>query len=207
VQLANHTEHHYQPKTKYVKTGVVLHHTATSDMARSPAKEYEHIEAIATWHKTKTDWKKWSFDFGYHYIIFPSGRSYHVGANHTSRAHAKGTDHRGTKWNQSTIGVAIVGDYTTKEPTREAIAAATALVDHLGLPLIGGHKNLKGNENTTCPGNWNYMGLLSRPLEWDAGNSDDWGRLVEAVARGHIEPFMKQGQRDRYIVTMRQRKG
>ena len=184
MQLIDHTGHHNQDTMHTPKTGVILHHTVTASTSRSEAMELAHIDSIARWHLTTNSWKKWKFDFGYHYIIFPSGRTYHVGKDETVRAHTGGVDEKGRRYNELYIGVALVGNFVTTEPNQATQEAAQNLLDHLRLPLVGGHKDML-NQATTCPGNWDYKRSLGTKA-WSVKNPDDWTRLLKALTTGNM---------------------
>lgn len=202
--VIDHRGHHDQTNVVQIpKDGIILHHTATSQAARSPEQEIKHIDSIARWHLTKTAWKKWSYDFGYHYIIFSSGRTYYVGDISTSRAHTGGLGTDGIKHNHTKVGVAVVGDFTTKEPTKEAQEAARSLFADLALPLVGGHKDMLG-QGTTCPGDWNYMALDTQG--WDISEPDDWTRLIQALASGNIKLTESHSMHEVHEIRMRPRR-
>ena len=143
----------YAPVLKFV-----IHHTATSNNEADPAAT---VRAIYYYHAVTLGWG----DIGYNYLIDRYGRIYEgrAGGDGVIGGHAR-------PYNAGTVGVAIVGDYSS---TDVAAAAVTSLVEllawkgnlHFVHPLQSGwlrdatFPNIMGHRdcnNTQCPGDRAY---------------------------------------------------
>lgn len=137
------------------KEGWIVHHSASANTSRSPEQELAHLDAIANYHLDK-----WGREFGYHAAVFDSGRSYLAGDYDTSRAHTAGRNDSGAYWNAVALGLVFIGDFREQDPTGVALEAAQQILTDSGLPVLGGHKDIK--PGTECPGNWNLSDLEGR---------------------------------------------
>jgi hypothetical protein len=134
--------------------GVVIHHTAVDPRTgdgealllpaaqMTQADELNHIRVIHLYHKSIG-----YGGFGYHFIVFPSGRSYYVVSLRLWGAHVAGRNHR-------EFGLAFAGDFGSVRPRSEQFQGAQEplrLADNaLGRCIALSPHNLW--TNTTCPG-------------------------------------------------------
>jgi len=143
--------------------GVAIHHTVTTiSPAATEAEERAHIRAIDAYHASKN----WG-GFGYHYAVFPSGRVYYCGWG--SRAHVANRNHE-------LVGVAFVGDMSTRLPSAiETAAAGEAVRDiwrRLGRTVeVRGHRDWVVDPAwaTACPG----MAAQAIPAIINAAKDDE----------------------------------
>lgn len=125
--------------------GIALHHTVTTiSPSATPQAELEHIRSIDSYHVSQ-GW----YGFGYHYAVFPSGRIYRTGWG--CRAHVASRNHE-------LIGIAWVGNLSSRRPSQIEIAAASIAVRD-AWERIGANVTVKGHKDwalpaypTACPG-------------------------------------------------------
>lgn len=150
----------------------VIHHTVTSDGGTDPAAT---IRAIQYYHAVTLGWG----DIGYNYLIDPSGLVYegrkggdavigaHVARDATCNQSRFGGGNVEVNFNPGTVGIALLGNYETNQPSQAAIDALSNLIaekgalngiqpagasDFLGmsaLPNVVGHGDI---DCTLCPG-------------------------------------------------------
>ena len=128
--------------------GIAVHHTASPNKAWTLAEEEAHIRAIDADHSTSL--KPWG-GIGYSALIFPSGNIYTMGPLTQTRA---GVTHR----NAELASFAFVGNFTSEQPTPEALDAGYELIDEwwqvLGQEMpVKGHRDwATADAPTACPG-------------------------------------------------------
>ena len=119
-------------------------HAARTSRAASAAI----IKNMHGHHVNTNGWK----DLGYHFVIDPRGETWEGRPLAYLGAHAGG---RGGVHNTGNIGIVLVGDFQTQEPSRAQIASLEHLVDYLrrrfgiSASRIMGHCDLRA---TACPG-------------------------------------------------------
>ncbi len=151
---------------------VIIHHTAGSNYA-DPSTNNWPASVLGIWryHAMTLGW----CDIGYHYLIDPNGVIYegrYTGVrddgNVIDGAHALGH-------NRATIGISLMGNFETVEPSAAALMALDNLLSWIGssknisfnteqyyayknktLNTIIGHRDVG---STSCPGNFLYAKL------------------------------------------------
>lgn len=141
-----------RPQDPALLIGIAIHHTVGRNNIENETDERATIVAIDRQHVSQ------GFGgFGYHGIVFPSGRAYRCGEG--QRAHVKGRNHQLRGW-------VFSGTYTNVLPTdaafegmREALLEERA---RFGPLEVKGHSEwaLPG-EGTACPG-------IIVPRDWNA---------------------------------------
>ena len=152
---------------------IVIHHTAVDPRggealllpasAMSMEDELNHIAVIHLYHKSR------GFGgFGYHIIVFPSGRAYLVTPLDQWGAHvAEQNDHL---W-----GIAFAGDFYDKLPGEPQMAGAREAVDEIPKELpIRPHLYWGG---TACPGR--LVEILDQLKEDDMGITAEQWKLIQ----------------------------
>lgn len=148
----------YERPTKFI-----IHHTVTPNQEENPPAT---VRAIYYYHAVTLGWG----DIGYNYLIDWKGNIYEgrYGGENVIGGHAYGH-------NNGSIGIALLGTYTTTQITKEAEQALVKLIawkadelqiDPLGssffvdhdTPNIMGHRDAMPGE-TTCPGDALYAQL------------------------------------------------
>lgn len=130
-----------------VPIGIAVHHTASASLPFATIEDERRvIKAIDSMHADNG----WG-GFGYHVIVFATGRTYHCGRYDMSRAHV-------AKRNHELIGVVIHGDFTREHGTPlmfEGLRHALETIDPDGNLPVKGHRDwaLPG-QGTECPGNF-----------------------------------------------------
>jgi peptidoglycan recognition protein len=126
---------------------VVVHHFKRPNVRimLSPSGEARIMRRIDRIHAQVNGWS----GFGYHFVVFQSGRVYEGRGWGRTGAHTVGV-------NEDSIGIAFAIDGDLYEPTAEAWAAAEELVargvadGHLSADVrISGHRN---HADKSCPG-------------------------------------------------------
>jgi len=155
---------------------VVVHHTATFFLRPSAtiAEELAHIDMIHIYHQSKG----WG-GFAYHFIVFPSGRSYLVVPLTQWGAHVKGE-------NDHLHAVVVAGDFTDVVPVRaqqEGVAEGIRLV----YATLGRRVPIRPHRSwtpTSCPGNtWqSWVPGLTALVEEDEMEMD-WETFVDFMHR------------------------
>ncbi len=142
---------------------IIVHHTVTSNYDPDPAAT---VRSIYYYHAVSLGWG----DIGYNFLIDRDGRIYEgrYGGNAVVGGHAYG-------WNYGSVGVAILGDYSSSDMTAASYSALVSLaqwksnlnrIDPRGndsmngvtLPNYLGHRDVG---STSCPGNGVYQHLPS----------------------------------------------
>ena len=128
---------------------IIIHHTGAEEKNAAQVKRY-HLGL---------GWR----DIGYHFVIERSGL---IVAGRTGQgAHCTAND-----MNTHSIGIALIGDFTKREPTKEQLDSLFILISREGLKYdipcekILGHKEVKG-ASTACPGNLNMVAVRAHYKE------------------------------------------
>jgi|TARA_Y100000310_G_scaffold191483_1_gene191466 hypothetical protein len=186
--------------------GVAIHHTVSDPEAETEDEERAFLHAVDDYHRNVRGWT--TIGIGYHALVFPSGRGYLVGKPNTQRAHIADRNHL-------YYGIAFVGDFSNSSPTAAAIRAGQKISEMVGLQVLGGHRDFP-DQNTACPGNWNYMsppgpGLLE-PMS-PSMSASDLALIARKLLPGlpdyarpnnvDVEPLPKDGDAKRWTVTIR----
>jgi hypothetical protein len=146
------------PREYQIAEKVVLHHTETPN-GQDPMAA---IRAVYYFHAVRKGWG----DIGYNYLVDSAGRVYEgrAGGDNVISGHA-------LRYNNGSIGIAVLGSYQSTTITPAAEEAIVALIagkaralDPIGrswfidktLPNIAGHRDCL---NTACPGNAFYPRL------------------------------------------------
>ncbi len=172
------------PPTYTTVTHLIIHHTATRNSATDWPAE---VRSIWTYHTYSNKWG----DIGYNYLIDPNGIVYEgrAGGDNVVGAHF-------SCQNDNTMGVALLGTYSSSLPTTNALNSLDNLLawkcaeeslDPLGssfhpgtaltLHTISGHRDANPSlkickvngrlKTTTCPGNTLYNNLSEIRAEVD----------------------------------------
>lgn len=173
--------------------GIAIHHTASrGNPDMSEDNERSVIRAIDAYHLAQG-----YGGFGYHAIVFQSGRSYICGDPEKSRAHVA---HR----NHELIGIAAHGDFTSEKPTPRLLQALTTTIRELdpdGSLTIDGHTQwaLPGN-GTLCPGD-----LIQALRDFDASSLISNPNQPPALEVAHALHFAYTGywRQDKYLLHPR----
>jgi hypothetical protein len=151
----------YRPPATYTDVShLIVHHSATANQSNNwPAV----VASIFNYHANTNQWQ----DIGYNWLIDPEGNLYQGrgGGNDVRGAHMCG-------YNNQTMGVCILGTYTSSEPDTRALKTLEALlsykacqknidptgsdsiVSHTGfMKHISGHRDGCAPNYTECPGN------------------------------------------------------
>jgi N-acetyl-anhydromuramyl-L-alanine amidase AmpD len=114
---------------------IVVHHSATRQ---------GDARAFARYHIENNGWP----GIGYHYILDKSGRCYKCQPANVVSYHASG-------YNSCSIGVCMVGDFDSEQPTQAQLDALVELCRELvrayGIRQVVGHREVPGTHKT-CPG-------------------------------------------------------
>lgn len=132
--------------------GIAVHHTAGSNAVQSEADERATIQAIDRQHVGQD-----FGGFGYHGIVFQSGRAYRCGDG--QRAHVAKRNHELRGW-------ALHGTFTNVQPGEAQLnGLREVLLDERArfgnLPIKGHREWALPGDGTKCPG-------LVVPRDWDA---------------------------------------
>ena len=133
---------------------ITIHHTGEP---KSPpaASQTEDANRMRRYQQTHMDTNKWA-DLGYHFVIDPSGRIWEGRELRWQGAHAGNTEA-----NRHNLGVALIGNFDTTEPSAAQRSSLTALVrwavneyrvpEH-GLYTHQAIKQIYKLPGTACPG-------------------------------------------------------
>ena len=135
--------------------GLAIHHSVTGDAqidanmdGTTEDEEIALIEAINAYHR---DVNGWGCGFGYNAAVAQSGRVYVVGPCLGKRAHVASRNHE-------LAGIVMLGDFSTTEPSSEALAGAGRWVLAMDamlsatLPVWGHRTWATATSPTSCPG-------------------------------------------------------
>jgi len=137
---------------------LIIHHSATSNTSSDWAAV---VRSFWDWHVNNNGWS----DIGYNWLVDPNGVVYEGRGDDILGAHFCGT-------NTGTMGVCVIGDFTSTIPTSEARNSLKKLlawktcksdIDPLGQSYHSSSglnlKNISGHRNgcsTACPGDQFY---------------------------------------------------
>lgn len=126
-----------------------LHHTATN----TPSEGLSQAEESAIVRQIEKSRPDLGSRMPYTFLVFPSGRVYQGHSINRIGAHTAGH-------NSKSVGISLVGNYSTSGVTKAMHAAVVALLQHgvsagwWNYPTLnGGHRDTKA---TQCPGNNAY---------------------------------------------------
>lgn len=132
---------------------ITVHHTATPrDGARSIADAAKELRSIQNSHQGERGWA----DIGYHYLIDGAGRIWEGRQAQYQGAHAGNREA-----NRGNLGIALLGDFDQRPPSREQEAALVRLLQSLmGTHGVSANRVLGHNDvstefrsgGTSCPG-------------------------------------------------------
>lgn len=139
---------------------IIVHHTATT----SGGDSFAAMRAIWQFHANNNGWG----DIGYNYIVDPWGNIFK--GRHYVEADAKqqgGEVIGGHTYghNTGTIGISIMGDYTSTAPTADALYSVARIAAYKAMPYRfnpAEQSNLIGHRDatsTSCPGQQVYNRL------------------------------------------------
>lgn len=188
----------YSPKVKLI----VIHHTGEAN--GSPLDELtgpEQVRSIYYTHTVKNGWG----DIGYHYLIDREGVIYEgrAGGKSVIGAHAYCA-------NTGTLGVAMIGNFQSGEPSEEQLSSLRRLLNYLGtqygidlkgrtefhgemMPTVVAHRDLV---STQCAGRTVQMLLPSIRRLAAAGDFDTplaVPKSEQSSARGDINTLTPVG--------------
>ncbi len=167
------------PDVAFGLVGAVVHHTAGSNSYATVAQAMAQIRGDQAYH---IDGRGWC-DIGYNFVVDKWGNIYEGRANSLTQpvigVHAGG-------FNTGTVGVAMLGDYSTVAPSAAELDAVARVIGYLlgaygrnpdglvtyttlggensrftpgttlTLPVVMGHRDVA---YTACPGNLGYAAL------------------------------------------------
>jgi len=134
----------------------VIHHGGTATYCTTQAECASIIRAYQNYHMDTNGWD----DIGYNFLVGEDGNIYEGRGWNNQGAHV-------TNWNSKSIGICIIGDFTSRAPNAAALNAAKALIQ-CGVELgrfpsayqLVGHRQVG---STDCPGNSLYSNIQSWP--------------------------------------------
>jgi N-acetyl-anhydromuramyl-L-alanine amidase AmpD len=135
---------------------IVVHHSYVPN-----SDQFKGDETVRSIHRHHTKTNGWS-DIGYHFIVSPDGLTIYEGRPaDVIGAHCGGTPPNGIErnfGNTGSIGICLIGNYDTEEPTRAALYALSILIfslcDRFGInhDAVFGHCEAWSKPPKTCPG-------------------------------------------------------
>nr|XP_034178569.1 peptidoglycan recognition protein 3-like [Osmia lignaria] len=135
---------------------VVIHHGGIPCYCHT---QNECSEIVRYYQNLHMDGRVW-FDIGYSFLIGEDGNVYEGRGWNSSGAHAPG-------YNNQSIGICIIGDFSDSLPNAAALKALNALIEY-GVTLgkinenyqVIGHRQVR---NTECPGEELYKYVQTHP--------------------------------------------
>ncbi|XP_038059251.1 peptidoglycan recognition protein 1-like [Patiria miniata] len=138
----------------------VVHHTAGSECT-TPDDCAQEVRNMQNYHMDGHGWD----DIGYNLVIGGDERVYIGRGWDTVGAHAGSTF-----FNQNSVGITIIGDYTNKLPTDGVLRVLKQLLvcgvesGHLTEQyLLRGHRDVRESGPTACPGDTLYPEIQTWP--------------------------------------------
>ncbi|KAK3915397.1 Peptidoglycan-recognition protein LB [Frankliniella fusca] len=137
---------------------VVIHHTYSPAYCADAAACEAAMRSMQTFHQDDRGWD----DIGYSFAVGGDGRVYKGRGWNRVGAHAP-------PYNQDSIGITLIGDWTAQAPPQEMLDAADWLI-RCGVETgriaedyqLIGHRQAKAN-HTECPGDALYAALRDMP--------------------------------------------
>ena len=142
---------------------IVVHHTVEKI---SDNVTLNQSKVKVRGHQAQHLRKGWT-DIGYHFLIDPKGRIFEGRPRNTIGSHSPGANHN--------PGVAFMGDFRYKPPTREAIRSFWWLYENLNGNSVSGHRDYYP---TACPGDALYNAVVGKKPPGDTRTFDE--RLDDA---------------------------
>jgi len=126
------------------RTAIVIHHTTGGT-----------INSIDRWHRTGVRWtdnqgrqqRGWPGGIGYHFLIREDGLIYQGRPIDYIGTHASGR-------NATSIGVAVMGDFTEGTPSPAQLSSMFWLIDHLMMEIPTIYRIEPHWSDFACPGPW-----------------------------------------------------
>ena len=145
TMLAKHRMKRYHTRRLDQITQIVIHHSA------APANQ--QIADIAKYHVNHHGWP----GIAYHYVVSANGQPYMTQEANVISYHAAGA-------NTISLGICLLGDFTSKPPPPEQLAACRELIAALreqipSITRVIPHNGVTGS-STACPGASFPMSLL-----------------------------------------------
>jgi hypothetical protein len=173
------------PADYFTKTKkIIMHHTVTQN---NPVDPSANIRAIWYYHTYTRGWG----DIGYNYLIDQNGQIYEgrYGGANVIGGHAYG-------FNTESMGVAMLGDFSTSLPTTQARHA---------LALFLGQKSFEYQINPSAGG---LIDSFSDPVTFSTGNIDGHRAYASTACPGAISiilPDVRQVAQSEYNTNLRYR--
>ncbi|XP_014482419.1 PREDICTED: peptidoglycan-recognition protein SC2-like [Dinoponera quadriceps] len=134
---------------------VVLHHSTGANCDTQAICQLR-IRGFQNYHMNSKGWA----DIGYNFIVGEDGNIYEGRGWGKQGAHSK-------PFNNKSIGICVIGDYTNRTPNTAAVQAVQRLIDHgVSIGEIKNDYKLLGHRQTwqtACPGNSLYTMMQSWP--------------------------------------------
>lgn len=148
-------------RPKHTPKQFTIHHTVTSNNDSNPKATIRQVQRDHMAREGGT----WA-DIGYHYLVDQQGRIYAGNPSDRVGAHVAGQ-------NNGKLGISFLGNYNSRQPTEEQLAAAGKLIRYLGKKynidvsgnVISAHRD---HGSTECPGS-NLYARLDRILNYARG--------------------------------------
>lgn len=162
---------------------ITVHHTAMPARNLQGASASTAGYAVAQIQSQHMEGNGWA-DIGYHFMIDPDGRVWEGRSMRYVGAHASRDPRTGTNHNLGNIGVCLLGNFETENPSSKALASLESLLDGLRQQYriphlqVFGHTHFKA---TDCPG----QRLLPWVLAYQRAGS---GSLARATGLGPSAP-------------------
>lgn len=138
---------------------VIIHHTYIPDVCNTTEQCIKSMQSMQRFHQVERKWD----DIGYNFAVGGDGNIYEGRGWDRIGAHAR-------SWNNKSIGIVLIGDYTDKNPSSIMQKRAHEIIafgvsnDYIdkGYTLYG-HRQVG---NTECPGNMFFETLKTWP-HWE----------------------------------------
>ena len=149
---------------------IILHHSWIPEI-----KGWEGVYTIQGIQDYHMDANKWA-DIGYHFVIGPDGSVWAGRDPGVEGAHCGGTPPVGVKrvfGNKGSVGICVIGNFDTEQPTQAAINALLTLITWLQkrynilTNMLYGHCEAWSVAPKICPGVNLFVPILGTP-RWNA---------------------------------------
>ncbi|XP_078597485.1 peptidoglycan-recognition protein SC2-like isoform X1 [Branchiostoma floridae x Branchiostoma japonicum] len=142
---------------------VIIHHSYEPDVCWNRSQCEKYVRGIQNFHMDTRGWD----DIGYNFLVGGNGDVFEGRGWGVKGAQA------GPDWNNRSIGICFIGDFTDKLPPKEAITAGKVLIQ-LGVDkkklvanyTLYGHRQVRPTE---CPGN-EFFKLVTHWDHWEPRN-------------------------------------